>query len=268
MMGSADYDAYLDDGEYPPHEEHVVSFEMASTTTTNAAFRQFVDATQYITDAEREGNSFVFEGLLPTGINTTRGPGNEISLAPWWFLIDGADWQHPEGPQSSIAQRENHPVVHVSWNDAQAYCHWLGCRLPTEIEWEYAARGGLEKQRYPWGNELLQENTHHCNIWQGEFPTVNTEEDGFYGTAPVTAFHPNGYGLYNVSGNVWEWCDSFYAKRPESSTNPIGARVLKGGSYLCHSSYCNRYRIAARYGNDPSSSTGNAGFRCARDIND
>lgn len=175
-----------------------------------------------------------------------------MAAAPWWRQVHGADWRHPEGPGSDISQRLDHPVVHVSQNDARAYCAHAGLRLPTEPEWELAARGGLVQKRFPWGDELTPDGEHRCNIWQGTFPTHNTLEDGYFGTAPVDAFPPNGFGLHNVSGNVWEWC--------------AGVGVQRGGSYLCHKSYCNRYRLGARTAGAPDSSSGNVGFRCARDL--
>ena len=189
----------------------------------------------------------------------------------------GTYWRRPEGPGSSVVKRPTHPVVHVSWNDAVAFCHWAGKRLATEAEWEYAARGGLTQMSYPWGNELMPGAKHRCNIWQGKFPQRDTGEDGFVGTCPVNAFAANGYGLYNCSGNVWEWisewfCPSYHLpEKPQTRENPIGPpggthKVQKGGSFLCHRSYCNRYRVAARTGNTPDSSTVNAGFRCVRDV--
>jgi formylglycine-generating enzyme len=185
----------------------------------------------------------------------------------------GASWRRPEGPGSDLAGRGDHPVVHVSWNDARAYCDWAGLRLPTEAEWEFAARGGLEGKRLPWGDELTPGGVWRSNIWQGTFPTHNTAEDGYVGTAPVDAFPPNGFGLHNASGNVWEWCADWFHPtfhRNGPTDNPTGppagqARVIRGGSYMCHDSYCNRYRVAARSSNTPDSSTGNMGFRCARD---
>jgi formylglycine-generating enzyme len=252
LMGSDE--GYQADREGPVREVHTGAFRIDPFTVTNARFASFVKATGYVTEAERFGWSFVFHLLLsPRQLRTA---DRAVSAAPWWLRIDGASWRRPEGPGSSIAARQRHPVVHVSWADANAYCAWAGKRLPTEVEWERAARGGLEQKRYPWGDELLPKGRHRCNIWQGTFPTVNTEDDGYLGTAPVNAFPPNAYGLYNTSGNVWEWCaDAF----------DVGTRVIRGGSYLCHESYCNRYRVAARSGNTPDSSTGHMGFRCARD---
>ena len=192
---------------------------------------------------------------------------------PWWCAIQGANWNSPEGTNSDIKDRMDHPVVHVSWNDAQAFCQWANKRLPTEAEWEYAARGGLIQKRFPWGDDLMQNGKHHCNIWQGEFPQTNTLEDGYFGTAPAKSFRPNGFGLFNVAGNVWEWCNDWFSRdfhktgpRKDPKGPPDGtAKVMRGGSFLCHYSYCNRYRVAARSSNTPDSSTSNIGFRCAMD---
>ena len=192
---------------------------------------------------------------------------------PWWCQVPGACWKAPEGPGSDTSKRADHPVVHTSWDDAEAYCRWAGLRLPTEAEWEYAARGGLEQKLYPWGDTLRVKGIHRCNIWQGEFPSKDIAEDGYAGTCPVDAFPPNDFGIYSVSGNTWEWCaDWFSAEHDEGPfVNPSGAatgtaRVLKGGSFLCHRSYCNRYRVAARSSNTPDSSSSHLGFRVARSL--
>jgi formylglycine-generating enzyme len=253
-MGS-DENRYPDDGESPSRPVHVDGFGIAAHTVSNADFARFTDATGYITTAEREGWSFVFGGLLLDNFPPTRA----VAQAPWWRQVFGATWLHPEGPASDLDERSDHPVVHVSWMDARACCRWAGGRLPFEVEWEFAARGGLEQCRYPWGDELTPGGEHRMNVFQGRFPAQNTGDDGFIGTAPVNAFPPNGYGLYNSTGNVWEWtADRFGPGRP-------GQRVTRGGSYLCHDSYCWRYRCAARSGNTPDSSAGNIGFRLAAD---
>jgi len=266
-IGSDDRWAYPEDGEGPVKEVEVSAFSIGAYAVSNADFSTFVERTGHVTDAERFGWSFVFAGLLPDDFPPTQG----VVHAPWWRKVEGADWRHPEGPRSSIDGRLDHPVVHVSWHDANAYCAWTGTRLPTEAEWEFAARGGLERRVFPWGDELEPAGEHRMNVWQGTFPTHNTAADGFAGTAPVRAFPPNAYGLHNATGNVWEWtADRFHpAFRPhDRRKDPTGppdglSRVQKGGSYLCHHSYCRRYRVAARQGSTPDSSSGNVGFRCA-----
>jgi formylglycine-generating enzyme len=264
-MGDHHGDGDPADGERPVHRVTVSSFHVDATAVTNAAFARFVKETGYVTDAERWGSSGVFH-LAFTGDRSD--VLSSVEGAPWWLAVRDACWRRPEGPGSSIGDRANHPVVHVSWQDAETYCAWAGKRLPTEAEWEYAARGGREGARFPWGDD--RGDRWNLNIWQGRFPTENTREDGFLTTAPVKTYRPNGYGLWQTVGNVWEWCaDRFaadwYARSPEQ--DPTGpeegdARVMRGGSYLCHDSYCNRYRVAARTSNTPESSSGNLGFRC------
>ena len=268
-MGSDDHLAYPDDGEAPVREVETSAYWIDACAVSNADFAAFVDETGYGSEAERFGWSFVFAGLLPDYFPPTQA----VAAAPWWRKVEGADWRHPEGLHSGIEQRLEHPVVHVSWNDAAAYAAWAGKRLPTETEWERAARGDLEGAVYPWGDELEPGGEHRMNVWQGDFPAKNSLADGFLGTAPVDAFPPNGLGLFNVTGNVWEWtADWFHAsfRARDRRLDPAGpargaTKVQKGGSYLCHASYCRRYRVAARQALSVDSSTGNVGFRCARD---
>jgi formylglycine-generating enzyme required for sulfatase activity len=268
-MGNARGDGYDDDGERPVRNVTVGPFTIAPTVVTNAEFAAFVDATGFETDAEQYGWSFVFGGLLPDDFPDTRG----VAAAPWWRQVHGSDWRRPEGPQSSVEDRPDHPVVHVSWNDAVAYCEWAGGRLPTEAEWEYAARGGLDQQPFPWGDELEPGGEHRMNVWQGTFPAHNTEADGWYGTAPVRSYPPNGHGLYETTGNVWEWTADWFAPdayRRGDGDHPTGPpagerKVTRGGSYLCHASYCRRYRVDARSASEPDSSAGNVSFRVASD---
>ena len=271
LMGCHRDEGYVADGEGPVREVSIDAFYMDAITVTNGDFQKFVHDTGYITDAEKYGWSFVFYQLLtPTGRQAIQQVAPET---PWWAAVKGACWKHPEGPGSAILTRMNHPVVHVSWHDAQAFCRWAGKALPTEAQWEYAARGGLVQQRFPWGDELTPNGQHMCNIWQGKFPVENTQLDGYIATAPAKSFPPNGYGLYNMVGNVWEWCEDWFttaisAKPQHEPTGPTtGAfRVMRGGSYLCHASYCNRYRVAARSKNSMESSSGNIGFRCVTPI--
>jgi formylglycine-generating enzyme required for sulfatase activity len=254
LMGTEDADGFPQDREGPIREIDLPPFWIDPVAVTNRRFAEFVDATGHRSEAENAGWSFVFAAFLPENFEPTRG----IAAAPWWRQVFGADWRHPEGPQTGLLgdERLDHPVVHVSWNDAKAFCAWSGTRLPHEAEWEMAARGGLEQARFPWGDELEPGGRHAMNVWQGNFPQQNTGDDGWIGTCPVDAYEPNGIGMLNTSGNVWEWC----ADRFDRQT-----RAIRGGSYLCHASYCNRYRVAARSFNTPDSSTGNMGFRVARD---
>jgi len=265
-MGDSSGDGNQRDGETPVHKVRVSPFEIDATSVANADFSRFARSTGYLTEAENWGFSAVFHLALAARPDELMGP---LGGAPWWLGVRGADWKHPGGSLSTLDGRNNHPVVHVSWNDAQAYCRWVGRRLPTEAEWEYASRGAQVGARYPWGDELMQGRAWRTNIWQGEFPVKNTSSDGWLTTAPVRSFHPNAYGLWQTVGNVWEWCAdwfdaSYYSRSPASNPKgPAGGqeRVMRGGSYLCHDSYCNRYRNSARSFNTPDSSMGNAGFR-------
>jgi formylglycine-generating enzyme required for sulfatase activity len=269
LMGSADELAYPGDGEGPVRTVALDPFWIDSCAVSNAHFGCFADATGYVTEAEAVGFSFVFAGLLPDDFPPTRG----VAAAPWWRQVEGASWRQPMGRSSTHESCVDHPVVHLTWRDALAYCRWAGKRLPTEAEWEYAARGGLVQQPFPWGDELEPQGEHRMNVWQGTFPRHNTLADGYVGTSPVDAYPPNGYGLYGMTGNVWEWTgdwftvDHFAPAQPLS--NPGGPtsgtqKVARGGSYLCHASYCRRYRVSARNRLTPDSFAGNVGFRCAR----
>lgn len=266
-MGSADA-PHPEDGESPVRSVWVDQFRVATTAVSNREFRRFVDATNYRTEAERAGSSFVFHLFLE---NAHAAPASGV--APWWRDISGACWHSPEGSGSTVEDRWDHPVVHISRDDALQYCRWSGARLPTEAEWEYAARGGLASQPYPWGGELLPDGKHQSNIWQGDFPNTDTGDDGFQGTAPVREYTANAYGLFNMTGNVWEWvADRFtHMHSPRAVKNPTGPLngnrfVAKGGSYLCHQSYCLRYRTSSRQALLTSVSAGNLGFRIAIDM--
>ncbi|HVV99609.1 MAG TPA: formylglycine-generating enzyme family protein [Planctomycetaceae bacterium] len=285
--------------EKPAHRVRVDGFFMDEAEVTNDQFSAFVAATGYVTTAELPVDADAILRQSPPGtprpeadklvpgslvFTPTSGPTNLQEYARWWTWTPGACWKHPEGPDSDLAGRGDHPVVHVSWDDAVAYAKWAGKRLPTEAEWEYAARGGLDQQPYVWGDERPTEVAIHANIWQGDFPHRNTRQDGFEGTAPVRSFKPNGYRLYDMAGNVWEWCGDWYdrdlyQKRagasaimnpngPERSSNPARPytpeRVQRGGSYLCNDAYCSRYRPSARHGCSPDTGMSHVGFRCAK----
>jgi formylglycine-generating enzyme required for sulfatase activity len=265
-MGDSSGDRNPGDGEFPLHRVQLAEFSIDTTTVTNDAFAAFAESTGYVTEAEVYGFSAVFHlALAAPEQDVTGSPAG----TPWWLGVRGADWRHPGGRHSNLDGLGDHPVVHVSWSDATAYCEWAGRRLPTEAEWEYAARGGIEGATYPWGDAEVATEGWRANIWQGDFPTRNTRDDGWLTTAPVRSYQPNGLGLWQCVGNVWEWCADwfdagYYEASPESAPSgpERGAeRVLRGGSYLCHISYCNRYRNSARSQNTPDSSMGNAGFR-------
>lgn len=259
VMGERSALANAADGEEPV-EVAVSSFHLQATTVTNEHFARFVEETSYCTTAERVGSSFVFAGLLPEDFGPTRG----VASAPWWREVEGACWSAPEGPQSDIAGRGDRPVVHVSLFDAVAYADWCGLRLPSEAEWERAARAGTDTV-WPWGDDREPGGRHAMNVWQGAFPTHDEGADGYVGTAPVRAFEPNPWGLWNMVGNVWEWTVDDFGVRFAGGER-TGRRAFKGGSFLCHASYCNRYRPSGRIGLPPESTAGNVGFRCASSI--
>lgn len=269
LMGTEDEQANLQDGEGPVREVTLDAFRIDPYPVTNRDFARFVEATGYRTEAEQFGWSFVFWSHIPKK-RSKELVEDTVQAAPWWCKVPGAQWSAPRGPGSSLVGLEDHPVVHVTWHDAQAFCGWSGLRLPTEAEWEYAARGGLTQKLYPWGDKLRPNGEHRCNIWQGEFPEHDNAEDGYAGTCPVEAFPANGFGLFSMTGNTWEWCEDWFSPtfhQTDTRQNPCGppdgsARVMRGGSFLCHRSYCNRYRVAARSSNSPDSSTSNLGFRC------
>jgi sulfatase modifying factor 1 len=287
--------------EKPAHRVRVDAFWMDETEVTNAQFRAFVAATDYVTTAEKPpvleeimrqtppGTAPPAKEMLVPGSSVfrpTKGPVDTRDFSQWWHWTPGASWRHPEGPASDLDGREEHPVVHVSWDDAVAYAQSAGKRLPTEAEWEFAARGDLDGKLYVWGDEPFNEETPQCNIWQGEFPYHNTVKDGFERTAPAKSFAPNGYGLYDMAGNVWEWCSDWYQRdlyRQRAGRgvvfNPRGPdhsidfqqplvpqRVQRGGSFLCNDSYCSRYRPSARHGCSPDTGMSHVGFRCVRSV--
>jgi formylglycine-generating enzyme len=284
--------------EYPKHKVTVSSFYMDVTEVTNAQFKKFIDATGYITTAEKKPDWEELKKTLPPGtekpadellqaaslvFKPSNNPVNLNDYSQWWSWTKGANWQHPEGPNSSIKGKENYPVVHVSWDDAVAYCKWAGKRLPTEAEWEFAARGGLLNNIYPWGNEGVNTGKPKCNSWEGKFPYLNKKTDGYTKAAPVKTFAANGYGLYDMAGNVWEWCSDWYnfnyyeSIKNNNSYNPLGAtksydpqepytlkRVLRGGSFLCNDSYCSGYRVSRRMKSSPDTGLEHTGFRCVK----
>lgn len=257
------------DGEGPARKILLQDFHLEVETVSVRRFAEFVEATGHMTESERYGMSAVFAPLLKDRGLVTSGVVN----TPWWTRIDGASWKQPEGPGSSIEDRLDHPVTQVSWNDAVAFASWVGGRLPTEAEWEHAARGGNRRRRFPWGDEEPTDEKTFCNIWQGEFPRHNTLADGYLGTAPARSFEPTEAGFYNLAGNVWEWSGDAYKVRSLSKAAKLrndqakknADKVLKGGSFLCHKSYCYRYRIAARMGLSADSAGSNTGFRVAYD---
>ena len=280
--------------EAPAHSVAVDSYWMDAHPVTNRQFREFVRATGHVTFAEVPPDPKDYPGALPhmlyAGSLVFMKPTRDVDLhnwGDWWTFLKGADWRHPYGPKSSITGLANHPVVHVTCADALAYAKWAGKDLPTEAEWEFAARGGLDRAEFAWGDELTPGGKHRANTWQGEFPRHNRALDGFDRTSPVRAFPPNGYGLYDMIGNVWEWTSDWYAPRHEADApkaccipeDPRGAReqdsfdacqpsiriprkVLKGGSHLCAPNYCRRYRPAARFPQPVDTSTCHVGFRC------
>ena len=285
-MGSNDGET----DEKPIHEVKVKPFFMDRTPVTNAEFEAFTKATKYLTTAEHVLTSKEIPGLLPEFEGKTLGicfrpPKGDVDLrnsAHWWLPIVGANWRHPDGPGTDLKGREKHPVVHVSWDDAVAYSKWAGKRLPTEAEFEFAARGGLEGARYAWGNEFNPGGKWMANTWQGKFPEANSGEDGYRNTSPVGSYQPNGFGLFDMSGNVWEWCadwylPDFYARSPKE--NPQGPdtsfdpnepgvmkRVTRGGSWMCAENYCRGYRPAARMKTAPDTGLQDTGFRCVKDL--
>ncbi|MEM6393855.1 MAG: formylglycine-generating enzyme family protein [Planctomycetota bacterium] len=287
-MGTDDPEGFPDDGEGPIREVTTPGYYIDATVVSNAQFAAFIAETGYVTEAERFGWSFVFHIHLSKKYADKLRQQAAVPGLRWWVAVPGAKWDKPHGQRSDLKGLEDHPVVHVSWSDAIAYCEWAGKRLPTEAEWERAARGGRDQQVYPWGNQLEPRGQHRCNVWQGHFPDQNSADDGYTGTCPVDAFKPNDLGLYNVSGNVWEWTADWWSPThhapdtPATRDNPRGPqpapqpddfpneafthKVQKGGSYLCHRSYCNRYRLGARTANTPDSATTNNGFRCVRDL--
>lgn len=294
MMGGDGKQAKID--EFPKHAVKISAFSMDAAQVTNAQFQEFVKATGYVTTAEKKPEWEELKKSLPPGTQkpddsklvaaslTFTPPDHAVSLqdySQWWSWTPGANWLHPRGPNTDIKKLSNHPVVHVSWEDASAYCKWAGKRLPTEAEWEWAARGGLKNKVYPWGDEDIDTGLVKANTWQGEFPYKNTLRDKYYYTSPVKSFKPNAYGLYDMAGNVWEWVADWYdhdyyqSLGDKTVVNPQGPaksydpdetyaqkKVLRGGSFLCNASYCSGYRVSARMKSTPDTSMEHMGFRC------
>jgi sulfatase modifying factor 1 len=245
------------DREGPARAVTLPAFYMDVHEVSNNEFGLFVEQTKYVTEAETFGNSFVADYYVSEEVKA--GISQAVAAAPWWLPVDGATWRRPEGIGSDIQDRGDHPVVHVSWHDAVAYCGWAGKRLPTEAEWEASCRAGKEDRLFPWGNKWVPGGEHRANIWQGEFPASNSAEDGWAGAGPVTAFPATAFGHKNMIGNVWEWVEDWWVEGKQAE------KTKKGGSFMCHKSYCYRYRCAARSQNTPDSSAHNLGFRCAAD---
>lgn len=251
------------DLESPEKVAEIKDFYMDKYEVSNQDFQNFVTDTDYITEAEKFNDSFVFQSVLSEDLKQSLKDMRALE-APWWYRVHQVNWKHPNGPESNLDNLWNHPVIHVTWRDAVAYCKWAGKRLPTEHEWEVACRGGKERKLYPWGNKLTPKNRHWLNIWQGKFPDENLVEDGYEFTNPVDEFEQNIFGMHNIVGNVWEWTSDTFLPNDPNKDNP--EMVKKGGSYLCHESYCYRYRCAARSQNTADSSASNLGFRCAKDL--
>lgn len=277
-MGGDNSEAKPD--EFPKHKVQLNSFWIDETEVTNAQFEKFVESTKYITTAEKDfeytdenGNTIVQKaGSL---VFNPLKSGEVANPNTWWRFVEGADWRHPQGPNSSIEGKENFPVVQVSWYDAKAYCEWAGKRLPTEAEWEFAARGGLKNEIYPWGNESVNSGKQKCNSWNGNFPFENTLTDNYDRVAPVKSFDANGYGLYDVAGNVWEWssdwyCENYFKDCAEKTNfrehEEERQKVMRGGSFLCNDSYCSGFRVSARMKSTPETSLEHTGFRCVKEI--
>ncbi|KAF6203162.1 hypothetical protein GE061_003579 [Apolygus lucorum] len=272
IMGDNNPELYWDDGEQPEREVYINAFYMDETEVTNEQFAMFVEETNYVTDSEKFNDSVVFEQQI-TQLAKQNKLTTPVAMVPWWSNVKGAYWKVPYGAGSSWTDMKNHPVVATSWNDAVAYCKWAGKRLPTEAEWEYACRGGKNQKDFPWGNKLKPYDKHRANTWTGVFPSHNDEEDGFKFTAPARSFPPNDFGLYEMTGNVWEWVEDWWTAMHHEGPlyNPRGAdggteKVKKGGSFMCHKSYCYRYRCSGRHYNTPDTSASNLGFRCVRSV--